>query len=385
VIGVKSWLALLAALVLAASAGAASSAPSLAIYPVPQGGFSLGLPPTWGDLTSTVRAPRANGKTPTMAEIAQTLASHGDQRLIVIDPAANGAVYADVVVDYVGPVNLGIVESATKSGIEKAFGKKALLSSAKVKLGTLSAYALSFAYTAQKVKFEASVYVVAADQVEYAIRYVAPRASWAKYSALFAASARTFKLLAPPKLAGDVLSAAEVGAGYKGSVIPRGGTFLGGATLDLCAGAYPSESLRTGRLQMSYVHAGKAVRVSNEVVTYVPGGAQEALREVRAVAKSCARKPAVVTQGKVKTTTEVAPIHDPNLLPGSVAVRIHVHQPGSRPEDTTGVAIYQVKNNVLSGVYAWVNNGTTLAQAEKIAYRAAETSERKLGGTSLAA
>jgi hypothetical protein len=125
--------------------------------------------------------------------------------------------------------------------------------------------------------------------------------------------------------------------------------------------------------------------VSNEVVTYVPGGAQEALREVRAVAASCARKPAVVKQGKITSTIQVSPIDDPNLLPGSVAVRIHVHQPGVKPEDTIGVAIYQVKNNTLSGVYAWASNGATFAQAEKAAFRAAETSAQKLGGNSLAA
>ena len=77
------------------------------------------------------------------------------------------------------------------------------------------------------------------NQVEYLILYVAPATKWPAYSALFDASARSFRLLPGPDLSSVVLSNAEVGAGYKGSVIPGGDSFIGEATLDLCAGSYP--------------------------------------------------------------------------------------------------------------------------------------------------
>jgi hypothetical protein len=137
---------------------------------------------------------------------------------------------------------------------------------------------------------------------------------------------------------------------------------------------------------MRYVHNGNAVPVSNEIVTYFKGGAHEALREVRGVAQSCARTPVVVKQGAVTNTLTVTPIKDSNLLPGSVAVRITVlATDGKKRATSIGVAIYQVKNDLLSGVYAWSTAHTTIAQAEKIGFHAAELSARNLGGIALTA
>ena len=58
-----------------------------------------------------------------------------------------------------------------------------------------------------------------------------------------------------------VLAAADVGPGYRRSVIPGGRLVQGETTLDFCSLTYPSESLRTGRLQVAF-DAGAADRPS---------------------------------------------------------------------------------------------------------------------------
>ncbi|HUY72087.1 MAG TPA: hypothetical protein VMV08_07575, partial [Gaiellaceae bacterium] len=346
--------------------GSSAASTPLTNYPVPRGGFTVALPSTWVALTSTTPVPGANGKTPSMAAIAKAANADGSKKLVALDPKAKGKVYLDVDVDRIGRVSATAAAAATANAIRKVIGATGSLTSTPVKLDAGPAFRLHVVYKQAGEAYESSEYLLVQGQIEYLILYVAPKASWPTYSAIFEASARSFRLLASPNLRSVVLSNAQVGSGYKGSVIPGGDSFIGEATLDLCAGTFPSESLRTGRLQMSYLHKGKAVPVSNEVVTYVSGGAQEALREVRAVAESCARTPVVVRRGTVTNTLTVVPIRGSNLLPGAVAVRITVLiTAGKKRATSTGVAIYQVKNNMLSGVYAWSTADTTIAQAEQ--------------------
>ena len=379
-------LVLTAVVSFAVSAGSSAASTPLTNYPVPRGGFTVALPTTWVDLTSTTPEPGANGKTPSIAAIAKAASADGSKKLVALDPKAKGKVYIDVDVDRIGSVSATAAASATASAIRKVIGATGSVTSTPVKLGAGPAFRLHFVYKQAGEAYESSEYLLVQGQVEYLILFVAPEASWPTYSAVFDATARSFRLLPSPNLVSLVLSNAQVGAGYKGSVIPGGDSFIGEVTLDLCAGTYPSESLRTGRLQMRYIRKGRAVPVSNEVVTYVNGGAQEALREVRAVARSCARTPVVVKQGAVTNTLTVTPISGPKLLPGSVAVRITVLvSDGKKHATSTGVAIYQVRNNMLSGVYAWSTADTTIAQAEKIGLHAAEQSARNLGGTALTA
>ncbi len=383
----KTRLVLAAVVVsIALPAGPGAASTPLTNYPVPRGGFMVALPPTWVDVTSTTPVPGANGKTPSMAAIAKAASADGSRKLVALDPKAKGKVYIDVDVDRVGTVTATAAAAATVHAIRKVIGASSPLSSTPVTLAAGAGFRLHFSYTQSGEGYESSEYLLVLNQVEYLILYVAPKTKWAAYSALFDASAHSFRLLPGPDLSNVALSNAEVGAGYKGSVIPGGASFIGEATLDLCAGSYPSESLRTGRLQLSYVHAAPAVSVSNEVVTYVHGGAQEALREVRGVARSCARTPVVVKQGAVTNTLTVAPLKGSKLLPGAVAVQITVlASDGKRHVVSTGVAIYQVKNDTLSGVYAWSTAHTTLAQAEKIGLHAAAQSARNLGGLALSA
>ena len=52
---------------------------------------------------------------------------------------------------------------------------------------------------------------------------------------------------------------------------------------------------------------------------------------------------------------------------------------GSKHATQTGVAIYQIRGDTLSGVYTFVGKGTTFAQAEQVAFHAALESARNLG------
>jgi hypothetical protein len=175
-------------------------------------------------------------------------------------------------------------------------------------------------------------------------------------------------------LDGIVLRASQVGSGYRMSQSPGGQVVQGATTLDLCGLAYPSESLRTARLQVVYRAPGKSLALSNEVVSYRPGGAAQALREVTHAVSTCPR-------GSVKTSTgavtfRLQQLHDSRLLPGSLA--LVVHEAGTvngKPRSVTGVAVYQAHGDILSGVYAF---GGTVAQMRSFALDAAVWSAANL-------
>jgi len=183
---------------------------------------------------------------------------------------------------------------------------------------------------------------------------------------------------AAPSLRSIVLSPAQVGAGYRMSVIPGGTVVEGQVTLDLCSASFPSERLRVARLQVSFARPGVALRVSNEVVRYQPGGAQQALREVTHAADHCPRGPVQSPiAGAPLVTYRLTKITDPLLLPAYLAVRVHLT---STYKDkmlvVNAVGVYQVKGNVFSGVYT-NGRGTMSAQLE-LGLHAAEESAKNL-------
>jgi hypothetical protein len=159
-----------------------------------------------------------------------------------------------------------------------------------------------------------------------------------------------------------VLAPSQVGAGYQLSQIPGGQKVQGEVTLDFCHGTYPSESLRTARLQVAYSAHGNAYQASNEVVAYRPGGAQQALGEVKREVAICPRAVQVVS--------------DPRLLPGSIAILESVSGViNGTPQTGYMMAAYQVRGNVLSGVYGF---GPSAASAQAHTLHAAEQSAGNL-------
>src|SRR2546428_10121314 len=108
-----------------------------------------------------------------------------------------------------------------------------------------------------------------------------------------------------------VLRPAQVGAGYRLQQIPGGHQVRGQVTMDLCGYRFRSESLRTGRVQVAYVGASSLPELSNEVVSYSPGGAAQALREVNAAVAACPHHAVASTvRGVPPLTYEITRLQD---------------------------------------------------------------------------
>lgn len=357
-------LAAVAAAILVPAAGAANT--KLVDVNVPTGGFSIAVPRTWQLVTTPV---------PQLAAAAKD----GTLKLFVADPAVNGSVYMNAFAQRLGAVPVKTVAMSTTAAIRKSLGKKAKVTSTKFPMSAGTAYLIQIRGKAAGTN-DSYEFLLIRDQVEYALIYVAAPSLWAKYEAMFLASARSFQFLPSPNLSPVVLKGAQIGHGYKLAAFPFGTSFIGEPTLDLCGGSYPSETLRTGRLQVEYTHPKQTVSASNEVVTYVNGGAKEALAEVTKVAKSCSAKAVVKTTNGVTVVYQAALLKDPKL-PGALSVKIVEKQSkGNQHVTETGVAIYQIKGNTLSGVYVFVDKGTTFADAERVAFHAALESNHNLGG-----
>jgi hypothetical protein len=182
---------------------------------------------------------------------------------------------------------------------------------------------------------------------------------------------------APPSVTQLVLKAAQVGPGYI-PVRRSDGSGLKQVTLDLCGrSGYASESRRTARLQVDYLKSKATVGLSNEVVTYRPGGAAQAMREVIAHAATCPKHVIATGDPNVPNATfTITRIHDSKLLKGALALKVRVQTTvGGKKFDQTSYAVYQRVGNVLSGTYSFGAN--TPAQLS-FALHAAEQSARNL-------
>jgi hypothetical protein len=181
--------------------------------------------------------------------------------------------------------------------------------------------------------------------------------------------------LAAPNLTTVVLKPAQVGTGYGIYARNDGFGVKAAPTLDLCGRqGYASEKLRVDRLQVNYLKAKTTLGVSNEVVRYKTGGAQQAMKEVAQHASSCPNKAIQTGQagvGPVKFT--ITPVRDTKLLKGYVAVRVRAvgKLTNGKKVDDISYAIYQRSGDVLSGVYSFGPN--TPAQLQ-LALHAAEQS-----------
>jgi hypothetical protein len=182
---------------------------------------------------------------------------------------------------------------------------------------------------------------------------------------------------ATPSVTKLILRPAQVGPGY--ALVERGDSVgvVNTVTLDLCGrSGYPSEQLRTARLQLYYLRRGSAMGLSNEVVAYRPGGARQAMQEVRRHAFNCPRTPIETGQsGLPRLTVAITPIKDPQLLKGYLAVRVRVTgKVKGKSVDEVSFAVYQRFGNVLSGTYSFGGPTTPVAQQARFALQAAEQS-----------
>ena len=174
-----------------------------------------------------------------------------------------------------------------------------------------------------------------------------------------------------------VLKPSQVGAGYTLSQIPGGQLVQGETTLDFCGLSYPSESLRSARLQVVYDAKGSDLSASNEVVTYEPGGAQKALQEMTRAAVACPNgRVKDPPQGVTDMVRHTHVIRDRRLLQGAVAiVETDTATVKGKRVTVESVDVYQVRGDVLSGVYG---SGPEAASVRALTLHAAEQSADNL-------
>ena len=195
---------------------------------------------------------------------------------------------------------------------------------------------------------------------------------------VFVGVAATNAVAAVPSLERVLLQPNQVGAGYLMRKFEQGSVVKNQVSLDLCGFIFPSERLRTGRLQVAYLHDGGVTQLSNEVVSYRGGGARQALVELRRAVTRCPRSPVRgPVQGTVPIAHRLTRITDARLLKPYVAVvdRNTASVNGKRMVKWA-VSVYQIRGNILSAVYT---DGTGSVSAQRrIALHAASESAKNL-------
>jgi hypothetical protein len=158
----------------------------------------------------------------------------------------------------------------------------------------------------------------------------------------------------PPDVTKLVLTPAQVGDGYVLVQRRDGVGVKNTVTMNLCGNTgYPSEKLRTARLQVDYVTRTSPIGLSNEVVAYRKGGAAqamaEALRHVATCPRSAIRTPSLPPLKFTFTRFEA-----PKLLKGYLALRVRVTGTvKGKKVDEISYAVYQRLGDVLSGTYSF--------------------------------
>jgi hypothetical protein len=137
-------------------------------------------------------------------------------------------------------------------------------------------------------------------------------------------------------------------------LVPAGTQVQGQPTLDLCNGSFPSESLRTARLQdVALDNTGSAV-LSTEAVLYSSTSATlQAFRELRDVAARCPRTPVSSPNGEATVTTIFEPSPDATWphTPTVDRVAFSFHTTNGVGQTRHSIAVYLRRGRILLGVY----------------------------------
>jgi hypothetical protein len=184
-----------------------------------------------------------------------------------------------------------------------------------------------------------------------------------------------------PDVTKMILTPAQVGPGYVLLQRRDGFGVKNTVTMDLCGRKnYPSEQLRTTRLQVNYLKQGSTLGLSNEVVTYKKGGAAQAMREVVQHATTCPKTPIMSGEpGLPPLRFTITRLKAPNLLRGYLAVRVRVTGTVRGTHvDETSYAVYQRVDDVLSGTYSFGPN--TKAQLRFVMHAAEQSAANLLRG-----
>jgi hypothetical protein len=191
------------------------------------------------------------------------------------------------------------------------------------------------------------------------------------------AMAAAFTLTAP-NVTKLILQPSQVGTGYVLLKRADGSGVVNTITLDLCGrSGYPSEHKRLTRLQVNYLKPNGKLGLSNEVVTYRPGGAKQAMKEALQHATTCPSTPIKTGEpGLPPLRFTITQLRDPRLLKGYLAVKVRVRGTvNGKRYDETSYAVYQRLGDVLSGTYSF---GPNTPEQLSFALHAAEASAQNL-------
>jgi hypothetical protein len=151
-----------------------------------------------------------------------------------------------------------------------------------------------------------------------------------------------------------VLQRVDVGADYDVQTIPNGNRVTGTTTLDLCNGTYPSEVLRSARLQVAEIDATTALVMSTEGVLYArPADTTQAFSELQKVKKSCPNRAVESPVGEDTTKTHFNATPDA-AWPRTASVDRLAFDVTTTPEQGTpsrSIAVYLRRGRALIGVY----------------------------------
>lgn len=151
-----------------------------------------------------------------------------------------------------------------------------------------------------------------------------------------------------------VLQQTDVQATETVETIPGGDRVAGEATLDLCNGTYPSEALRTARLQVAGLDVVGDALLSTEAVLYQsPTDTAQAFSELSATAANCPNSPVVSPVGEPTVTTVFGPAPDAGWpqVTGVQRLAFQFTETDDTGNVSQSVAVYLRRGRALLGVY----------------------------------
>jgi hypothetical protein len=161
-------------------------------------------------------------------------------------------------------------------------------------------------------------------------------------------------------LSGLVVRQSDLTAGDTVQVIPAGDQVSGQTTLDLCNGTFPSESLRTARLQVAAADAQGSTVLSTEAVLYQnPAATIQAFNELRSVAAQCPATPVVSPVGEPTVTTRFSAAPDSTWPQVPTVDRLAFDFVSVDPSGLShhAVAVYLRRGRALMGLYFQAPDG----------------------------
>jgi hypothetical protein len=146
----------------------------------------------------------------------------------------------------------------------------------------------------------------------------------------------------------------DVDADHSIALIPNGDLATGTTTLDLCNGNFPSEALRTARLQVVEIDTSLTTELSTEAVLYKnPAATTQAFKELRSVRANCPRSPVVSPVGEPTVTTSFAAAPDAKwgTTPGVERLAYDFTSVDDQRNSNHSIAVYLRRGRALMGVY----------------------------------